>query len=219
VSASEVTDNRAYYSFACVDKFRKQLHASALTLATDIIGIGYKNIYLRQELNIHSDSFLLNTLINTMCIFDSSFDRQFIKRVVELDGTVCFDGYFNFRMKRLKDKWAEIVELTKNNSIILSDDSLIEEFLAYLIDAIPESIKNLSVCIEKGKIVLFDSQSRVVPLIDILRLEATPEETAMVNIICLKPATVTLYCDDTATNPEFLTLTKFLFDTKVVKNS
>ncbi|MCM1042973.1 MAG: hypothetical protein NC350_02045 [Corallococcus sp.] len=211
--------NRSYLSLACSDTYKKPFEDYLTDTVTEVLSIGYKNVYLREKLRVDSNDFLTNTLINTMCVFDNSFDKQFIRKILRLDSeTVCLDGYYNFRLKKLKDKWHEIVSLVSGNEIILSDIELMKEFLSYLLEAIPSTVKNLSVVMNKNNVQFFDSKNRLIKCSDVA-FDATPEEKAMINIICLKPCAVKLYCKASELQNGFIELTQYLFDTKLMENS
>lgn len=218
VSASVTSTHRAYYTVACADTYKKQISDIVLNQASDVLAIGYKNAYLREQLGVKNGNFYLNTLLNTMCVFDNNFDKQYIRRILNTNDDIYLDGYFNFKLKRLKDKWKEIVELAESNSIILSDNSLIEEFLAYLLEAINQKVKNLSVVIDGENVSLYDTNGNIIEPLDLMQIEATAEEVAMVNTISIKPKELTIYCNDSV-KVCFLDLCEFLFDTKVIKNS
>ena len=80
VSALEEIDDRTFFSLACYDESAGQMSALVKDLLADIFSIGYKNKYLSKKLNMGSEDLLSRTLINTMCIFDNSYDKTAIKR-------------------------------------------------------------------------------------------------------------------------------------------
>ena len=70
--ATEVADNfRNYYSVACADTYRFQIGRCLNAAVTEALSLGYKNVYMRELLNIDGDNFYQNVLVNTICIFDN----------------------------------------------------------------------------------------------------------------------------------------------------
>ncbi len=218
ISACDDSPGRQYISFACADSYRSQMKKLIADLSAEVLSVGYKNIYLRQQLNVRGKGFLVNTLVNTMCAFDNNYDKEFVSRVINADEPLYFDGYYNFRLGKLKEKWREIAELTNSNNIILSDENLIKEFLSYLIEAIPCGVKQLSVVMGEGGFRLFDTGDKVITPTRSLSRGATAEEEAMLNAICLKPKKVLLYSDGNA-SAEFTDLMESLFEVKHIVNS
>lgn len=144
--ATEVADNfRNYYSVACADTYRFQIGRCLNAAVTEALSLGYKNVYMRELLNIDGDNFYQNVLVNTICIFDNEYDKQMISRVVDTDRTVCLDGYFNFKLSHIKKKWLEISKLVGDNGFILTDNDLIAEFVEYLLDSMSTKEKTISV--------------------------------------------------------------------------
>lgn len=114
-------------------------------LLADIFSIGYKNKYLSKKLNMGSEDLLSRTLINTMCIFDNSYDKTAIKRNLENIRNFSLDGFYNFRLGDVKKKWDEIVVLSNSYDTVINDYDTMRDFLMFLLEAIPTLVNNLSV--------------------------------------------------------------------------
>ena len=183
-----------------------------------MLALGFKNLYLRKSLHLENDDVYLNTLVNTMCIFDNKFDKIFLKRQVDLKGEICIDGYYNFRMKRLKSKWDELIAVVKNNSALLGNNSLIKEFLCYLLDFFSQSQQTISVVIDDDSFALFDEHGKLIPATSLV-YPTRLEELVVINAILLKPNHINLYCDSANLQSGFLDLLSYLFDVKIVENS
>lgn len=192
--ATEVADNfRNYYSVACADTYRFQIGRCLNAAVTEALSLGYKNVYMRELLNIDGDNFYQNVLVNTICIFDNEYDKQMISRVVDTDRTVCLDGYFNFKLSHIKKKWLEISKLVGDNGFILTDNDLIAEFVEYLLDSMSTKEKTISVSFEPNGFIIYGQNDRIIEKIYSLAKSADIEEEAMLNIICLKPRNVKVY--------------------------
>lgn len=57
--------------------------------------------------------------MDTMCIFDSNYDTNVIKKNILEINNLSIDGCYNFRLKEIKEKWKEIVALSNNYSTFL----------------------------------------------------------------------------------------------------
>ena len=209
---------RSKFALACNDLYATSIKHQSEEHLVDVLILGFKNLYVRKNLQIGEGNFFLNTLVNTMCLFDNKFDKQHIKNRLNVQGEVCIDGYYNFRMQRLKGKWNELVEIVKNNSALLNDKLLIKDFLTYLIDFFPPSLNTLSVVVDGNTFRLFDDNGKLLPSIKLV-YQSQLEEVLAINAICLKPQKIKLYCNSRLLKKEFLDLLTHLFDVKVVENS
>ena len=141
-----------------------------------------------------------------------------MKKIVNLDGEVCIDGYYNFKLQRLKSKWDELVAIVNSNVSLLGDASLIKDFLCYLIDFLQSTQKELSIVVDNGSFRLFNQSGRLLPVINLI-CPSTLEDQVVINAICIKPQNVKLYCDKKSVCSELLELLNYLFDVKIVENS
>lgn len=208
--------NRSYFSFACSDTFRFQIQRNLLSAVSEALSLGYKNVYMRKLLETDCGNFYHNVLINTICVFDNDYDKQQIAKVVETDKPLYIDGYYNFRLSALKRKWEELSKLVCENGYILSDDGLVTEFLQYLLESIPCKIRRLSIEFSDNGFTLYNSGNKAVVKLRSLAPNATPEEEALLNAICLKPQKITVYSKN-APSKDFCDLAERLFDTEYVK--
>ncbi len=215
--ATEVADNfRNYYSVACADTYRFQIGRCLNAAVTEALSLGYKNVYMRELLNIDGDNFFQNVLVNTICIFDNEYDKQMISRVVDTDRTVCLDGYFNFKLSHIKKKWLEISKLVGDNGFILTDNDLIAEFVEYLLDSMSTKEKTISVSFEPDGFIIYGQNDRIIEKIYSLAKSADIEEEAMLNIICLKPRNVKVYYTNKPSE-EFCKMLDRLFFSEYIK--
>lgn len=102
---TEMSDeSRSYFSVACSDTYRFQLRRLLSGSIAETIALGYKNIFVRNCLHVNKGNFLQNVLINTMCVFDKTYDQQIVSKIIDVDKPVFIDGYCNFRLQPLKKK-------------------------------------------------------------------------------------------------------------------
>ena len=205
------THFRTCFSLACSDTYRFQVQRKLVDAVSQALTLGYKNVYVRDLLRLDSDNFYKNVLVNVICVFDNDYDKQIVSRLLDVDKTVCIDGYYNFRLGAVKKKWTDITRLVSDNLYVLSDNSLIVEFLQYLMESTPSKVKNLSVSFEGGSFVLYGSGGKVLePTISLAR-KATVEEEAMLNVLCLKPQRVKIY-HSAPLSDDFVQMLSALFD-------
>lgn len=216
ISTELEDESRSYYSLACSDTYRFQIKRCISSAVTQALSLGYKNVYFRNLLNIKGASFYQNVLVNTICIFDNEYDKQFISRVIETDNTICLDGYYNFRMSVIKRKWLEISKLVSENDFILTDNDLIVEFLQYLSESMTCKEERLSVSLDNDGFILFGSENKAITPLQSLAQSLNVEEETALNVICLKPKKVTFYYDEEP-SADFCDLMDSLFDADYIR--
>ena len=214
--ATDICDKfRSYFSVACSDTFRFQLRRLLTDSVSEAVALGYKNMFVRDFLNVDGGNFFQNVLINMMCVFDKSYDQQIVSKIVDADKPIFIDGYCNFRLDALKRKWEEIAKLVCENQYILHDEELILEFLQYLLDSINNQVTNLTVTLEEDTFLMYDHKGKVLPAVQSLAKSVTMYEEAAVNIMLLKPKHVSIYYGKQP-EPNFMKLLQ-LFDCKFVE--
>ena len=207
---------RNYFSLACADTYRFQVQRKLNDAVSQALTLGYKNVFVRKLLKIDVRNFYQNVLVNTICIFDNEYDKQIVSRVVDVDKTLCLDGYYNFRLGTIKKKWQEVVKLVSDNFYVLSDSSMIVEFLQYLLESTPSKVKNLSVSVDGDDFVLYGSGDKVIEPALSMAKYSTCEEEIMLNILSLKPRTVKVY-HSRELNQDFCDMLDALFPTEYVE--
>ena len=117
--------------------------------------------------------------------------------------------FFNFRLKKVKEKWDEIITLANENSIVLSDENVCGEFLAFLIEALPKS--NLVLKLDKvdQNIVFLINGEEYVPALPFGK-DKVDEEAVLFNLLQLAPKKV-LVANKRSFSKEFLYITDRYF--------
>lgn len=209
-------EKMSYLSIACDEMYMKPLKDDLLCLVGNVFSLGYKNQYFREKLHIDSDSDLLtDSLINTMCIFDSNLDKKAVTKSLTKCGfdVLGLDGYYNFRLNELKEKWNEIIDLSNANDIILTQERTMREFLKFLIDAIPIQSKMMTVILcEDGNFELMDDNKRMAKLPKVVPMKSIDEEI-IYHLICFKPMKV-LFIGKNTLSEQGEELIDYLFNVK-----
>lgn len=214
--STELDDEyRSYYTLACSDTYRFQISRAVASAVCDALSLGYKNVFVRRLLNVGYDNFYQNVLVNTICKFDSEYDRQFVSRIMTDSPTVCLDGYYNFKMSQVKRKWKDISKLVSDNSFLLNDKELIIELLQYLLESLTSKEQTLSLSLQNGDFTLYDKANKVLPKLKSIVRSVSVEEDAMLNIICIKPTKLTVYYHDKPCK-EFCEMCDALFNPQFV---
>ncbi len=103
----------------------------------------YKEHFLAENLRLplHENLSLMafkKALIN----FDKETDFYIISKNLQLSKNLHLDSFYYFRLKALRDKWAELISLANENSDYLTSSEAFFDLLKFLID-------NLEICEEE----------------------------------------------------------------------
>ena len=113
------------------------------------------------------------------------------------------DGFFNFRLKRVKERWGEIINLANENSIVLSDENVCGEFLSFLIDALPKTDSCLKLKNDGENTLLFLDGQKIQPLLPFGK-KFVDEEVVLFNLLQILPKRVVV--DERGFSNEFLNI-------------
>lgn len=112
------------------DEFKNLLELEAEDKIADVIAIGYKYAYFKRNIAItalkEEDKELLYA---ALIAADMEEDKRYVKRKLKNFTEFSIDGIFNFRMKPLKDKWADIAGYVPKTFT----KSQVKDFISYLI--------------------------------------------------------------------------------------
>ena len=104
----------------------------------------FKEEYLTKKLKTPNKSSIENyTFKKALVNFDRETDRFIIGKQLILEQNLNLDSFFHFKIKNLKEKWDELVNIANDNSTyFLAEDSFLE-LLKFLIDNIEYESFNL----------------------------------------------------------------------------
>ena len=185
----QIFDDRYFLTLACEYFFAAEIISEIDDLLAEIFVLGFKKEYLKKRLYIYKENLLSKMLVDTMTIFDSENDKKLVKKELFNQQVCALDGFFNFRLKKTKQKWDEIIDLANENCIVLSDKNVCEEFLAFLIEAMPKSQVNLKIDCDETGINFFDGQKKFLPVLPFGKKEVD-EEAVLFDILRISPKSV-----------------------------
>lgn len=122
--------NRYELKILVPDGYKEILTAETEDKMADVIAVNYKYNYFKRNvkvggLNKEQKELLLVALISA----DLDEDKKYIIRKLRAFNEYSIDGIFNFRMKPLKEKWAEIISYIPTEFGAQS----LKDFISYLI--------------------------------------------------------------------------------------
>jgi len=123
-----------------------------------IVSIIYS--YYKKEILNSLNSNLFNNEIfelvikETLFCFDEEYDKNLIKEALVLDESLNLEGFFNFKLKHLKEKWIHLVELIKTNAGVLNSYEINLDLTRYLISELNNNIEKVCLFSDGNKYFL-----------------------------------------------------------------
>lgn len=123
-----------------------------------IVNIIY-TYYKKQTLNFLGRDLFNNEIFElvikeTLFCFDEEYDKNIIKQALTLNDTLSLEGFFNFKLKYLKDKWEHLVDLIKTNAGVLNSYVINLDLTRYLISELDNNIDKVCLFSEGKKYFL-----------------------------------------------------------------
>lgn len=194
-------------SFACNELERNKFAILISNAIIFAICSKLKLCYLEENLKKCGKNDLENYLFKkALECFDRETDRYIVNKNLYLENNMFlnFESFFHFKLKSLKEKWQELVEIANdNNTYFLSDDSFLE-LIRFLVDNIEYCTEEINVIFKDNKISVFDKDNQTV-------LGANLDEISLVDkLLELSPKKINWY-----RNSSFGFLEK-VFDKRIV---
>ena len=151
--------NRCYVVIAVPECKKEYYKARILDLVSLIIVNHYKYNFFEDYLSLENDNILNQAFLKAITIFDYDFDREFIKRQIELKSEVCIDSFFFFKLQDLKNKWQKTAFILKQNNITFDEDSILE-ILRHLLFSADSNVIKTEIFAGKNKITIKNLNKR-----------------------------------------------------------
>ena len=161
-----------------------------------IVNIIY-NHYKSEIINSLSGNLFNNEIFElmvkqTLFCFDEEYDKNIIKQALMLNETLDLDGFFNFRLTFLKQKWGHLVELIKNNAQILNSYSINLDLTRYLLSELENNIEKVCVYSEGKKYFLKTVNNEKITFKKINFSKKQDFKQLLKNLIVLSPKNIIL---------------------------
>ena len=146
------------YQVAVASESDSKLKILEIISDSVIEALGYfcKYEYLSNSLKLPLDSVSYNILLHALTQFDRSSDEALLKNCVQISNGMALDGIYRFRLGLLKERWCEIVNLTKENARYLTDSETFYELIKFLFSSIEARVENVILSKSNGLYIITD---------------------------------------------------------------
>lgn len=208
-------NNRRYLNIACKSEHEQKMSKLLKDMLADVLATSYKKDFLRKKLHISSDSIIARTLLSTMSLFDSNYDKKLIKQCFADSRTIALDGVINFQLNEVIKRWDSIAALTGSANLSFNNDVFLLDFLSFLKESIPSLVSEVRVFVNENEVTIMDKDGRILEGLTAATAKEA-EENLAISLIAANPATVTLFCSQSNLSDELVKLLNGLFTTNIV---
>ncbi len=192
-------------------KFKEQTKMIISSCVVEIICTSFKMKFLDNYLIFpRQDKIGLMAFKKALLNFDKETDKYIIKKNIVLNHDLFLESFYHFKLKALREKWAELVSLSNENSdYLLSSDSFID-LLKFLVD-------NLDICEDEISVVKEDEGYKIYTVDEVqYQNKIFTEESIVSNVIDLSPQKINLYFKETSSA---INLLERIFEERITINN
>ncbi len=133
------------YQVAVASESDSKLKILDIISESVIEALGYfcKFEYLSANLKLPLDALSYNILLHALTQFDRASDEEALKNCVPIISGMALDGIYRFRLGLLKERWREIINLTRENAAYLADKETFYELIKFLFSSIEARVENV----------------------------------------------------------------------------
>ena len=188
------------------EKYKEKLQSFLSKCITKSICSFYKLEFLNKNLIIPSNEEVLGLAFKRAMInFDKETDYYIISRNIEFDKEIYLDSFYNFKLKKLQDKWIELINLANENREFLLDRYALLDLLKFLIDNIDIATEEIDIVENEEGYRIFTSKEEEI-------LEIKNKEDLISSVIDLSPQKMNIYCQD---SNKAIDLLSFMYEKRV----
>ena len=181
--------------FGCPIENQAQASSEIEKCIIKVICNFYKEKYLTENLRLPThENISLTAFKKALINFDKETDFYIISKNLELNKNLYLDAFYSFKLKALRDKWAELIALANENSDYLVSNEAFFDLLKFLID-------NLEICEDEINVFEEENGYLIKAQNEDLPHENLSKEGLVSSLIELCPKKINLFCrtdDNTA---------------------
>lgn len=164
---------------------------------TNIIYTHYKTLELSKiDARLFNNKTFEFIIKQILFCFDEEFDKSIIKQNLILDENLSLQGFYNFKLNELKQKWERLVELIETNSSLLKNYVVNVDLVRFLLSELNPKIESVCLHHDGKKYFLRTIENEKLILDNKNFSQKQSFENMLKNLIFLSPKKIIL-CFDT----------------------
>ncbi|MBE5745965.1 MAG: hypothetical protein E7359_01575 [Clostridiales bacterium] len=178
------------------EKFFIELYRYIFNYIINIIYTYYKRKFLNELHPCLFNNEIFELIIKeTLFCFDEEFDKNIIRKNLILNESLSLEGFYNFKLKELKEKWMQLNSLIKNNYQLLHNYVINLDLTRYLINELDNNIDKVCLFTDGKKYFLKTTNNEVLKYKKINYSKKQNFKELLKSLIVLSPRSIIL-CGD-----------------------
>ncbi|GHU98180.1 hypothetical protein FACS1894211_01510 [Clostridia bacterium] len=187
---------RCSVSLACEDDRREPLLIALTDHLSEVVVNNFKLKFLKKNSRVPKGNPVnYNAFITALLTFDREWDKEIVARELFYGRELSLDGFYNFRLKELRERWREVCKLASENAGYLEHPDTFTELLRFLVGSADSRIDAVSAVKEGAFYLLFDGDDQPLDRAALHVEEEITDETILPALIRLSPKLLTFYRD------------------------
>lgn len=192
---------------ACKKYDQARIKILTQNLIVEAICTFFKEDYLNKFLSLPiKEGIYYKALKKALLNFDRETDCYIVTKELELSGTINLEAFYYFKLKPLREKWAELISIANENGLFLVSNDNFVDLLKFLVDNLEISHDTINIHFENSSFKIQDGRNRDL-LVDF------DEDDLVCSIIDLSPRQINFYGGEI--REENVELLKKIFDKRV----
>lgn len=148
----------------------------------------FKREFLDENLSLSiKDEMGMLAFKKALINFDKETDFYIVSRNLAFNENLYLESFYNFRLKKLREKWGELISLANDNKDYLITSESFYDLLKFLID-------NIDISQDEIDIVEDDDGYRIFSGSEEDNIECLTKEGLVSSVIDISPQKINLYC-------------------------
>lgn len=176
----------------------------------NVICVNFKEIFLNENLYLPlKDNMGKLAFKKALLNFDKETDNFIVKRNLDIKNELFLESFYFFRLKYLRDKWQELVDLSnENKDFLMTNDSFVD-LLKFLVD-------NLEIYQDEIYVLKSGNSYKILFNDKTVAFDNLDEDDIVSSVIDLSPKKINLFFNESS---GAIKLLKDIFDSRVIEKS
>lgn len=171
---------------ACEEYDKARLKIFTSNAIIEAICTYFKQDFLENTLKLPiKEGLYFHALKKALISFDKETDSFLISKHLDLDTNINLESFYYFKLRALRDKWAELTNIANENGYFLINNENFVDLLKFLVDNLEITHDTINVYFENNTYKIFDARNRDLPL--------TEDDDIVCSIIGLSPRQINFY--------------------------
>lgn len=188
-------DDKVKIVLACEEVERRRTCFFLVDAISETICTYFKYKFIDENLKVAMQNKVnLQAFKKALVSFDRETDKYIVSKTLDLNDNLMIESFFNFKLRKLKDKWLELVALANDNATYLVCNDTFIELLRFLVENLEIAYDEINVVKENGRFKICDQNFNDIEPLEESKNEE--EDIALVTtLIALCPKKINVYCD------------------------